>query len=255
MAPTKTSDQIDQAKRLAAEAAMRWVHNGMTLGLGSGSTAQHFIRLLGERVRAGALTIEAVASSRQSEALAQAAGILLTAPRRGLQLDLAVDGADEITPDLDLIKGRGGALLREKILVQASRYFLVIADSSKRVPRLGKGPVPLEVVPFAVPWVADRVQEIGGQPVLRMDSKSPDKPYCTDQENYVLDCRFENSDGFSRGDNPRALALQLEQIPGVVEHGLFLDCAQAALIAEGTEVLVVLPGRSPVRDADFPLPS
>jgi ribose 5-phosphate isomerase A len=248
VAMNQTNDQLDREKRLAAEAALRWVHNGMTLGLGSGSTALHFIAILGKHVRGRALTIEAVVSSSESEAAAQAAGIILTAPRRGLRLDLTVDGADEITPDLDLIKGHGGALLREKVLAQASRYFLVIADSTKRVERFGRGPVPVEVVPFALPWVADHIQEMDGQPALRMDRKSPEKPYCTDQQNYILDCRFE------RWDDVRAIAARLEQIPGVVEHGLFLNCTKAAVIGDGAEAYVVLPGAKAVRAADFPLP-
>jgi ribose 5-phosphate isomerase A len=258
-ATAKTSDELDHEKRLVAEAALLWVHSGMTLGIGTGSTAAHFIQALSKRVRAGALKIEAVASSHESEAAARAAGIPLTTPRRGLLLDLTVDGADEITPDLDLIKGRGGALLREKVLVQASRYFLVVADSSKRVPQFGKGPVPVEVIPFALPWVADRIQAIGGHSTLRMDGKSPDKPYLTDQQNQILDCHFDRWENrperIEPGDNPLILAAQLEQIPGVAAHGIFTDCAQAALIANGKEISVVLPGRAPIRLEDFPLPS
>jgi len=243
-----SSEQLASEKRLAAEAALRWVHSGMTVGLGSGTTAAFFIAALGERVRAGALKIEAVASSRTSEEAALAAGIFVTAPRRGLRLDLAVDGADEITPELDLLKGRGGALLREKVVAQASRYFLVIADSSKRVEEFGKSAIAVEVVPFALPWAADWIQELGGQPVLRKDHMSPEKPFCTDQENYILDCRFQ------KWGDARALAAKIEELPGVVEHGLFLGCAKAALIAEGNEVRVQLPGRAPVALADFPLP-
>ena len=241
-------EQLEREKGLAADAALRWVRTGMTIGLGSGTTAAHFIDALGQRLRAGALKIEAVAASRASEAAARAAGILITAPRRGLRLDLAVDGADEITPDLDLLKGRGGALLREKVLAQASGYFLVIADSSKRVERFGRGSIPVEVVPFALPWVADRIQQLGGQPTLRKNGASLDKPFCTDQGNYILDCRFEKL------EDPARLAAQLEEIPGLVEHGLFLGYAKAALIAEGDGVRVFLPGRTPVPLADFPLP-
>lgn len=251
-ATTKTLDQLDQEKRLAAEAALRWVHSGFTLGLGTGSTAQYFIQALSKRMRANQLKIEAIASSQASEALAREAGIPVIAPRRGLRLDLTVDGADEITPHLDLIKGRGGALLREKVVAQASRYFLVIADSSKFVQQLGPGPVPVEVIPFALPWVADRIQEIGGQPSLRMD-KNSGGPYFTDQQNHILDCSFERPP--NEQWEPHAMAAKLERIPGVAAHGLFLDCAQAALIADGAEVSVVLPGRKPVRLADFPLPS
>ena len=126
-------DQIEKEKQAAARAALAWVRSGMTLGLGTGTTARYFIQFLGERLRSERSTIEAVASSTGSEAQARDAGIRVIAPRRGLRLDLTVDGADEIAPDLSLIKGHGGALLREKVLAQASRYFLVIADSSKRV--------------------------------------------------------------------------------------------------------------------------
>jgi ribose 5-phosphate isomerase A len=242
---TRISRRLNEEKQLAATAALLWVRSGMTLGLGSGSTAALFIKALGTQVRAGDLRIKAVASSRESEAIARAAGISLLAPRRGLRLDLAVDGADQITPGLDLLKGRGGAMLREKIVAQASRYFLVIADSSKRAKRFGKLPVPVEVVPFALPWVADRIAKMGGQPILRMAKAQGRKPYTTDQRNYVLDCRFPSL------RNPGQLAERLERIPGVVAHGLFLGCAQAALIAEAGEVRVFRPGRAPVRLQDF----
>jgi ribose 5-phosphate isomerase A len=242
---TSISRRLDEEKQLAADAAVLWVRSGMTVGLGSGSTAALFIKALGKRVRAGEVRIEAVASSRESEAIARAAGIPLLVPRRGLRLDLAVDGADEITPRLDLLKGRGGAMLRERIVAQASRYFLVIADSSKRVKRFGRLPVPVEVVPFALPWVADRIAKMGGRPILRTAAPSGQRPYFTDQKNYILDCRFPSS------GNPGQGAERLERIPGVVAHGLFLDCTQAALIAEAGEVRVFRPGRAPVRLRDF----
>ena len=237
--------RLSEEKELAATAALLWVRSMMTLGLGSGSTSAFFITALGKRVRAGELRIEAVASSRESEAIARTAGIPLLAPRRGLRLDLAVDSADEITPGLDLLKGRGGAMLREKIVAQAARYFLVIGDSSKRVQRFGRLPVPVEVVPFALPWVADRIAKMGGRPILRTATTPGRQPYRTDQKNYVLDCRFSSL------RNPDRLAERLERIPGVVAHGLFLGCAQAALIAEAGEVRVFRPGRAPVRLQDF----
>src|SRR5262249_20691098 len=162
----------------------------------------------------------AVASSRRSEALAREARIAVIEPESGIKLDLVVDGTDEITPELALIKGRGGALLREKVLAQAARYFVVIADSSKRVATLGKSPVPVEVIPFAVPWVMDHIAGLGGEPVLRYDRSG--RPYLTDQHNYILDCQF------AQIENPAELAEQLNQIAGVDEHGLFLDCAQVA---------------------------
>ncbi len=230
-ATARHTEQLAHEKLLVARAALRWVRGGMTLGLGSGSTAELFIRALGERARGGHLQIRAVASSRRSEALAREARIAIAAPQTALKLDLVVDGADEITPQLDLLKGRGGALMREKVLAQAARYFLVIADSSKRVERLGRSPVPVEVVPFAVPWVMDRIATLGGEPVLRRTGRG--EIYRTDQHNCILDCRF------ARLEDPASLDEQLSHIAGVVAHGLFLGCARAALIGNGNEVLVV----------------
>ena len=191
MGSAKTKQQLDAEKERVARAAANLVKPGMKLGLGSGSTSHHFIRLLGERVQREDLRIEAVATSRDSEALAREAGILLSEPRRGLRLDLAIDGADEIAPDLSLIKGGGGAHLREKVVVAAADYFLVIADSSKLVQQLGSFPVPLEVVPFALPWIMDRMEAIGAKPALRLEQGSADRPCLTDQQNYLLDCRFD----------------------------------------------------------------
>jgi ribose 5-phosphate isomerase A len=185
MSVQKARKELEEEKQAAAQAALWWVRNGMTLGLGSGTTAHYFIALLGEQVRSGTLAVEGVASSRESERIAREAGITLIDPRRGLRLDLAVDGADEIGPDLNLIKGGGGALLREKAVAEAARYFLVIADSSKRVTQLGAFPLPVEVVPFTLPWAMDRIQELGAECALRMGAlgdANPQKPYVTDRE-------------------------------------------------------------------------
>jgi ribose 5-phosphate isomerase A len=229
----KTKQQLDAEKELVARAAAGLVRPGMKVGLGSGSTSHDFIRFLGERVRREALQIEAVASSKDSEALAREVGIVLSEPRRGLRLELAVDGADEIGPDLSLIKGGGGAHLREKVVVAAADYFLVIADSSKLVPKLGSFPVPLEVIPFALPWLMDRIEAIGGSPVLRLAEGNIDRPYLTDQQNYLLDCRF------GLLDDPVQLAGRLEKIPGIVAHGLFIGYAQAALVAQDSKIMVL----------------
>jgi len=220
-------------KEAVAKAAVRFVKSGMKLGLGTGSTAGLFIQILGERVRRGELSVEAVGSSKRSEALAKQAGIALTEVRRGLRLDLAVDGADEIGPGLTLIKGGGGAHLREKVVAAAADYFLVIADSSKLVNELGAFPVPVEAVPFATPWVMDRIQLLGGNAVLRMDREVQTRPYLTDQQNYILDCHFKVI------EQPAQLASELEKIPGIVEHGLFIGYARAALVAQGTSVSVL----------------
>jgi ribose 5-phosphate isomerase A len=211
----------------------------MRLGLGSGTTSHWFIKELGERVRRGELNVEGIATSRDSEELARECGIPLITPRQGLVLDLDLDGADEIAPDLSLIKGGGGALLREKVVARASRYFLVLADASKLVQMLGAFPLPVEVIPFTAPWVMDEIVKIGGSPVLRMKPDSGSEPYLTDQQNYILDSKFEPI------ESPADLASRLEKIPGIAEHGLFLGYANSALIARGSEVLVLRPNVGP----------
>jgi ribose 5-phosphate isomerase A len=232
-------DQHDTEKRAVAEAALRWVQSGMRLGLGSGSTSHFFIEALGERVRHGELKVEGIATSRDSEELARHSDIPLITPRRGLVLDLDVDGADEIAPDLSLIKGGGGALFREKVVAHASRYFLVLADFSKLVRNLGAFPLPVEVVPFTLPWVMDDIMKIGGDPVQRTLRDSPAQPYLTDQQNYILDCNFGVI------ESPSDLAGKLEKIPGILEHGLFLGFGNAALVAHGSDLLVVRPNLAP----------
>ncbi len=226
----------EQEKAQAAAAAVRWVRDGMVLGLGTGTTSAHFITHLGERVRQG-LKVQGLATSLASEALARQVGIPLLEPRRGLTFDLAVDGADELDPQLRLIKGGGGALLREKVLETASRYLLVIADSSKLVPCLGHFPLPLEVVPFALPWVLDAVEKLGGAPVLRMAKDDASAPVYSDQKNLLVDCHFGQIADAER------LAAQLKTIPGIVEHGLFLGLARAAVIIQDGQAQVLRPGQ------------
>jgi ribose 5-phosphate isomerase A len=243
--PISDLSPAEQEKRRAAAAALRWVRDGMVLGLGTGSTAAHFIVLLGEAVRSGQLQIQATATSRASEALAHEVGIPLLEPRRGLRFDLTVDGADELDGQLRLIKGGGGALLREKILATASAYLLIIADSSKLVRQLGHFHLPLEVVPFALPWVLDTVEALGGAPVLRTNPHNPSEPVHSDQGNLLVDCHFSNI------PEPDHLAEQLQTIPGVVEHGLFLGLARAALVAQGEEVLLVQKGIEPTSAKPF----
>jgi len=212
----------------------------MLLGLGSGSTANYFLGFLAEAVRRGELKVNAVASSLQTAARARELGIPICEPQRGVRVDLTIDGADEIAPDLSLIKGAGGALLREKIVARASRQFLVIADSSKVVAQLGRRAVPLEVTPFARPWVMDQIADLGGNPVWRMEKSKPDQPCLTDQQNHIVDCDF----GLIA--DAHALAAKLDGISGVLEHGLFLGLARAALIAEGQEIMVLHPQRQPL---------
>jgi ribose 5-phosphate isomerase A len=211
------------------------------VGLGTGSTAGHFITYLAERVRSGQLKIHAVASSVHSEHLARQAGIPVSVPKRGLQLDLTVDGADEISYGLDAIKGGGGALLREKAIALASKQFVIIVDSSKLVTQLGSSAVPVEAVPFTVPWVMDEISNLKGNPTVRTVRESGDTPFLTDQQNYILDVRFDRIEDIGR------LACDLKQITGVVEHGLFLNACYGqgvltALVADGSEIAVHRPG-------------
>lgn len=211
----------------------------MILGLGSGSTATYFVELLAEAIRRDGLAIEGVASSLPIEKKATELGLRICAPRRGLRIDLNIDGADEVGPELNLIKGAGGALLREKIVARHSRRFFVIADSSKRVAQLGRRRVPLEVSTFAASWVMDDVADLGGKAELRRDKRKPDEPFLTDQGNYLLDCDF------GLIGEPSALAARLRDISGVLDHGLFLGLAHAALIADGDEVTVLRPEYPP----------
>lgn len=240
----KSKDHLAEEKQAAAQAALKFVRSGMRLGLGSGSTSHCFIRLLGAQVCSGALRVEGIATSKDSERLARECGIPLLQPARGLKLDLGVDGADEIAPDLALIKGGGGALLREKVVERACRYFLVIADSSKLVQRLGAFPLPIEVIPFSLPWVLDALESLGGNPVQRMTA-GRDHPYLTDQENYIVDCHF----GVIA--DPAALASRLEATPGIAEHGVFVGYANAALIADSAGVKLLQSGRNPRPVSEF----
>ena len=243
--PASPTPDLAAEKLIAATIAVGWVRDGMRVGLGTGSTAAPFISLLGQRVREGGLRIEATATSRASEELARQVGIPLLEPRRGLRFDLTVDGADEFDAQLRLIKGGGGALLREKVIATASDYLLIVADSTKAVDQLGRFPLPLEVVPFALPWVMDAVANLGGAPVLRMTKQNPSAPAQSDQGNLLVDCHFQQI------ADPAALAAQLMIIPGMVEHGLFLGLARAAVVAQGGQAQVWRPGQAPVAASGF----
>lgn len=241
--PSSASSQ-DQEKQLAAAAALRWVRDGMLLGLGSGSTSAQFIKQLGAAVQAG-LRVQGTATSLASEALARQLGIPLVEPRRGLRFDLTVDGADELDAQLRLIKGGGGALLREKTLETASNYLLVVADSSKLVPVLGRFPLPLEVVPFTLPWVLDTLENLGAQAVVRQSLTESAQHYRTDQGNLIVDCHF------GQIADPEALAVQLQAIPGVVEQGLFIGLAKAAIVIQQGQPMVLKPGEAPRPASEF----
>ena len=218
--------EVESQKRAAAERALDLVKPGTIVGLGTGSTARYFIEGLAARVRSG-LTVQAVVTSIESNALAEASGIPITERVDG-SLDLAVDGADEIDPAVNCIKGRGGALLREKIVAHASRRFVLIADETKLVGRLGRGPVPIEVLPFLWEATGRSIESMGGRPELRM---APGGPYKTDNGNLVLDTSFGAVDA--------ALGVALHGIPGVIEHGLFFGMARVAIVGSATGVRIL----------------
>jgi ribose 5-phosphate isomerase A len=215
-------------KRAAAEAALKHVTHGQRLGLGTGSTAAHFVDLLGQRVREG-LEVIGVPTSERTRGQAEGLGIRLSTLDETPELDLTVDGADEFDASLRLVKGGGGALLREKIVAAASRRMFVIADATKEVETLGAFPLPVEVDRFGARATKLHIERVArglgleGPITLRMST--PDTPYVTDGGHYIFDCAF------GAIDSPETLAERLRAIPGVVDHGLFLGLATAIFIA------------------------
>ena len=216
-------------KMQAAQRALHLVESGMTVGLGSGSTATLWIKLLGEEVRDHGLRIRAIASSDDSERLARSYGIPFVTFEECRSLDLTVDGADEIAPGLALIKGGGGKLLREKIVASASKRFVVVADESKQVAKLGRFPLPVEVIQMAAPLVSDALSDLGFTPSIRFAGDG--KPYVTDEGNFILDCSGQVI------EDPDTIAAKIDSITGVVEHGLFLHMAELAVIAGERQVI------------------
>jgi ribose 5-phosphate isomerase A len=223
-------------KRDAAAAALDYVRPGMRLGLGTGSTARPFVEMLGERVRAG-LDVIAVPTSEATRQQAEQCGIRLTTLDETPELDLTVDGADEIAPDLTLIKGGGGALLREKIVASASARMVVIADASKWVATLGRFPLPIEVVPFGLRAteraVAAALAATGNAGALTLRRDKAGHAFVTDGGHFILDAAL------GAISDPRSLAARLVAIPGVMEHGLFIGLASLAVIAgpEGQRIV------------------
>jgi ribose 5-phosphate isomerase A len=212
----------DEAKRMAARRALEFVEDGMSLGLGTGTTSAIFIQELGVRVQQG-LKVRGIATSAASEKLAKSLNIPITNFDDCPELDLAIDGADEVGPGLALIKGGGGALLREKIVESAARRFIVVADSTKLVATLGRFPLPVEVIKMALPNVIRKLESLGLNPKLR---HHPDGSiYMTDEDNVLLDCAC------GAIPDPAKTAAEIRAIVGVVEHGLFLNMASLALIA------------------------
>ncbi|MBW2029264.1 MAG: ribose-5-phosphate isomerase RpiA [Deltaproteobacteria bacterium] len=218
-------DERSLLKQKAALKAVEFVESGMVLGLGTGSTVRYALEAIGERVREGSLKgIVGIPSSKDTEKKSQDLGIPLTSFQEHTTIDLTIDGADEVDPDLNLIKGGGGALLREKVIAQASRRNIIIVDEGKLSPCLGTlFQVPVEVIPFAWALEAAYIERLGARVNLR---KAPDgKVYETDQGNVILDCRFGPI------KEPEKLALDLCKRAGIVEHGLFLGLASDVIVA------------------------
>ncbi|MBV8052952.1 MAG: ribose-5-phosphate isomerase RpiA [Acidobacteriaceae bacterium] len=217
----------ENEKAAAAQASMRFVRDGDVVGLGTGSTSAYSLRFLAERVKAG-LNIRGIPTSVHMQEQAKAAGIPLTTFEEVQQIDVTIDGADQFDPQLNLIKGGGGALLHEKIVASASKLVVIIADSSKQVPVLGSFPLPIEVVGFAEPLIVKRMEALGAKVKPR---RLPDgSPFITDEHHHILDCDF------GKISDPAALARRLESMPGIVEHGLFIGMADVVLLAKGNEV-------------------
>jgi len=216
------SDDERAAKIDAAEKSLELVRPGMVIGLGSGTTSAEMVRLLGARVRAG-LDVRGVPSSEGTATLARAAGIPLLTLADVTGLDLTIDGADEVDPQGRLIKGRGGALLREKVLAAAARRLVIMIDARKEVTTLGAhAPLPVEVTPFAVPFVARKLAAWGANVMTRASATGA--PYVTDGANHILDCRFGPI------ADPDALGERLDRLVGVVEHGLFLGFSPTIIV-------------------------
>jgi ribose 5-phosphate isomerase A len=230
----------DEQKKAAAKAALHYVKPGMKLGLGTGSTANHFVDCIGDMVKAG-FEILCVPTSETTRKQAESLGVPLTTLDETPLLDLTVDGADELDGSLTLIKGGGGALLREKIVASSSAQMIVIADASKKVEKLGKFPLPIEVIPFGLKSTAYKIEKgsawagCKGPITLRVRDG---KPFVTDNGNVILDCAF--------GEIPDAqkLASALSMIPGVVEHGLFIRMASLAILGTEAGPKLIQSGKS-----------
>jgi len=217
----------DAEKQAAARASLKYVGDGQIVGLGTGSTANFAIRMLGDRVRKG-MKIRGIPSSIASRDLASQVGIPLITFDDAQQIDVTIDGADEFDPSLNLIKGGGGAMLREKVVAFASKQLVIVTDSSKQVPVLGKFPLPVEVITFAERLIAKRISDLGAQVVQRHGKDG--KPYVTDEGHHILDCHFGNI------PDPPALGRTLSDMPGIVEHGLFVGLTSVVLMAKSGSV-------------------
>lgn len=220
----------ERAKKIAALEAAKLVKDGFVVGLGSGSTVAYAVKEIGRRIQRKELQILGVPTSHQASMLAVESGIPLTTLNEHPQLDLAIDGADQIDKDLNLIKGMGAALTREKIVASAAKKLAIVADETKIVETLGiNQPVPIETLPFALPAVISRVRKMGGKPSLR-EAKGKVGPVITDNGNFIIDVDFTSITA------PKELDLQLKSIPGVIETGLFIEMADVVYVGTKTSV-------------------
>ncbi|MGH7804666.1 MAG: ribose-5-phosphate isomerase RpiA [Candidatus Binatia bacterium] len=239
---------IDDALRPVGELAAGYIDDGMRVGLGTGRAASAFVHALALRIRAEGLDVVGVPTSEATRRLAQSLALRLAALDDVGELDLTVDGADEVDPDLDLIKGLGGALVREKIVAASSARLVIVVGAEKIVSRLGvKTPVPVEIVPFARPLCQRLVRTLGADPRLRMMPADPKEPYVTDNGNLILDCHFNGI------DHPRALEVALREIPGVVGTGFFLNMAERVLVQDGNTVRVLMAKPSTIGSTLHPV--
>ncbi|MDQ0243642.1 ribose 5-phosphate isomerase A [Bacillus fengqiuensis] len=220
-------------KQLVGEQAAEFVKDGMVVGLGTGSTVYYTLKKLGERVQEG-LSIQGIPTSVQTETIAKEFGIPLTNFLEVDYIDLAIDGADEVDPNLNLTKGGGGALLREKIIAKAAKKFIVVADSSKLVEKLGTFLLPVEVVPFGFSMTERHIRELGCSPEMRLKEG---KPFITDNGNYIFDCNFPDI------PYPETLERKLNMIPGVVENGLFVGMTDVLVSVDENQHIVTKSSR------------
>lgn len=220
--------QQDAEKLAAALAAVKFVKDGDVVGLGTGSTTTFAIKELGKCVKEG-LKIKAAASSIRTEELAKSLGIEMLDLGRLSKIDISIDGADEFTESLDLIKGGGGALFREKIIASLSKNAIIITDASKKVKKLGAFTVPVEVIPLAYQYVSDQINELGGKGILRAVAT---KTFMTDNGNLIIDADF------GLIDDPAKLSFNLNQINGLLAHGLFINITSKVIMSEGTDIII-----------------
>lgn len=224
---------IEEARKRVAIEAVKHVKDGFIVGLGSGNTAAYAIKELGRRIHEEKWKILGVPTSHQALRLAVRSGIPITTLEEHPQLDLTIDGADQIDKELNLIKGMGGALTREKVVASATKQLIIVADEKKLVEKLGKNqPLPIEVLPFALPTVMLKIEEMGGKPILR-EGRGKVGPVVTDNGNFIIDADF------GLIDSPKELNLELKSIPGVIETGLFIEMADIVYVGkpEGVDKL------------------